>query len=82
MMLPQFVNLEHNVEGRKAVVSVEDREVRKQREMWGMYTSLEAKFNSDHPRNHTRLPTKSHFGSFRRSHCDFEISWSWLQGNS
>jgi len=35
MTIPPFVNLEHDEAARKAVVSVNDREERKQREMWG-----------------------------------------------
>jgi len=35
MTIPQFVKLEHDKAARKAVVSVEDKEVRNQREMWG-----------------------------------------------
>lgn len=35
MTIPQFVNLEHDEAARKAYVTVEDREVKKQREMWG-----------------------------------------------
>jgi len=35
MTIPPFVNLEHDPVGRKAIVSVQDREVRNQREMWG-----------------------------------------------
>jgi large subunit ribosomal protein L6 len=37
MTIPPFVHLEHDQAARKAVVSVENREERKQREMWGMY---------------------------------------------
>jgi large subunit ribosomal protein L6 len=36
MTIPPFVNIQHDVEARKAYVSVEDKEVKKQREMWGM----------------------------------------------
>jgi hypothetical protein len=39
MTIPPFVKLEHDTATRKAVVSVEDKEVRNQREMWGMYPS-------------------------------------------
>lgn len=35
MTIPPFVKLEHDELARKAVVSVQDREERKQREMWG-----------------------------------------------
>ncbi|KAI9054574.1 hypothetical protein LZ554_001727 [Drepanopeziza brunnea f. sp. 'monogermtubi'] len=35
MTIPPFVNLEHDTAARKAFVTVEDREVKKQREMWG-----------------------------------------------
>jgi large subunit ribosomal protein L6 len=37
MTIPPFVNIEHDAAARRAVVSVEDKEVRKQREMWGEY---------------------------------------------
>jgi large subunit ribosomal protein L6 len=36
MTIPTFVNIEHDTVAKKAFVTVEDREVRKQREMWGM----------------------------------------------
>jgi large subunit ribosomal protein L6 len=36
MTIPEFVKLEHDTAARKAYVTVEDREVKKQREMWGM----------------------------------------------
>jgi large subunit ribosomal protein L6 len=39
MTIPPFVKLEHDEATRKAYVTVDDREVKKQREMWGM-TSL------------------------------------------
>ncbi|KAH6679800.1 ribosomal protein-like protein L6 [Halenospora varia] len=35
MALPPFVKIEHDVAARKAYVSVEDREIAKQRAMWG-----------------------------------------------
>lgn len=35
MTIPTFVNLEHDTAARKAYVTIEDREVKKQREMWG-----------------------------------------------
>jgi hypothetical protein len=35
MTIPTFVKLEHDDAARKAYVTVEDREVKKQREMWG-----------------------------------------------
>ena len=35
MTIPNFINLEHDEPNRKAFVSVEDKEVKKQREMWG-----------------------------------------------
>lgn len=35
MTIPSFVKLEHDDATRKAYVTVEDREVKKQREMWG-----------------------------------------------
>ncbi|RDL37172.1 putative 60S ribosomal protein L6 [Venustampulla echinocandica] len=35
MTIPPFVLLEHDIAARKAYVTVEDKEVKKQREMWG-----------------------------------------------
>ncbi|KAH6713793.1 putative mitochondrial 54S ribosomal protein YmL16 [Leptodontidium sp. 2 PMI_412] len=35
LTIPNFVNLEHDTATRKAYVTIEDREVKKQREMWG-----------------------------------------------
>lgn len=35
MTIPNFIYLEHDEANRKAFVSVEDKEVKKQREMWG-----------------------------------------------
>lgn len=40
MTIPSFVKLEHDDAARKAYVTVEDREVKKQREMWGNETLL------------------------------------------
>lgn len=34
--IPSFVKLDHDAEGRKAVLTVEDKEQKKQMEMWGM----------------------------------------------
>jgi hypothetical protein len=39
MTIPPFVKLVHDTAARKAIVSVEDKEVRNQREMWGMRPS-------------------------------------------
>jgi large subunit ribosomal protein L6 len=36
MTIPPFVSLEHDPANMKAYVTVEDKEVKKQREMWGM----------------------------------------------
>jgi len=35
MDVPAFVKLEHDIALRKAYVTVQDKEVQKQREMWG-----------------------------------------------
>lgn len=35
MAIPAFVNLEQDIENRKAFVTVLDKEIKKQREMWG-----------------------------------------------
>jgi large subunit ribosomal protein L6 len=40
MTIPPFVKLEHDAAARKAYVTVEDREVKKQREMWGMLSTI------------------------------------------
>ena len=40
MMIPSFIQIEHDEANRKAFVRVEDEEVKKQREMWGMNLSL------------------------------------------
>jgi large subunit ribosomal protein L6 len=36
MTIPEFVKLDYDTALRKAYVTVEDKEVKKQREMWGM----------------------------------------------
>ena len=36
MTIAPFIKLEHDAATRKAFVTVEDKEVKKQREMWGM----------------------------------------------
>jgi large subunit ribosomal protein L6 len=36
MTIPTFVNLEHDMAARNAFVTVQDKEIQKQREMWGM----------------------------------------------
>jgi large subunit ribosomal protein L6 len=41
MTIPNFINLEHDEANRKAFVSVEDKEIKKQREMWGMLPSMD-----------------------------------------
>jgi large subunit ribosomal protein L6 len=41
MTIPPFVHIEHDVAAKKAFVTVEDREIRKQREMWGMRPPFE-----------------------------------------
>jgi hypothetical protein len=35
LTIPPFVKLEHDTALRKAFVTVEDREIKQQREMWG-----------------------------------------------
>jgi large subunit ribosomal protein L6 len=44
MTIPPFVKLEHDAAARKAYVTVEDREVKKQREMWGMSSTMTSWF--------------------------------------
>jgi large subunit ribosomal protein L6 len=46
MTIPKFVILEHDTASRKAIVSVEDKEVKKQREMWGMFSSKREYLNA------------------------------------
>lgn len=41
MTIPNFINLDHDEANRKALVSVEDKGIKKQREMWGMSTSTD-----------------------------------------
>jgi large subunit ribosomal protein L6 len=45
MTIPPFVKLEHDEAARKAYVMVEDREVKKQREMWGMASFVSSRAN-------------------------------------
>lgn len=40
LTIPNFVNLEHDTATRKAYVTIENSEVKKQREMWGMKSAL------------------------------------------
>ncbi len=85
MTIPHFVKLEHDTVARKAFVSVEDREVKKQREMWGMafsVTSVPEPRILTSPRNHSSVPTKSHPRRIRRTHSNSSISWSWIQSYS
>jgi hypothetical protein len=42
MEIPPFIQVEHDEAARKAIVSVQDKEVRKQREMWGECALLNA----------------------------------------
>ena len=41
MTIPNFINLDHDEANRKAFVSVENKEIKKQREMWGTSTSAD-----------------------------------------
>jgi large subunit ribosomal protein L6 len=36
MTVPPFVKVEHDATERRAVVTVEDKEIKQQREMWGV----------------------------------------------
>ena len=40
MTIPHFIQLDHDEPNRKAIVSVLDKEVKKQREMWGMFAQF------------------------------------------
>jgi len=40
MDVPAFVKLEHDVTLRKAYVTVQNKEIQKQREMWGTFQHL------------------------------------------
>lgn len=42
--IPRFFKLDHDAENRKVVVAVEDRTIKRQREMWGM-CRFDALFN-------------------------------------
>lgn len=35
LIIPPFVNIDHDVEARKATLSIEDQNVKQQKEMWG-----------------------------------------------
>ena len=39
MTIPPFIKLEHDTAAGKAVVTVEDKDIRNQREMWGTHSS-------------------------------------------
>ena len=39
VQIPPYMSLDHNKETRKAILSILNREERKQREMWGMSPS-------------------------------------------
>lgn len=41
MTIPPYIQIEHDLAARKAVVAVDNREIRKQREMWGTKTDPE-----------------------------------------
>jgi hypothetical protein len=47
MTIPPFVKLEHDAAARKAYVTVKDREVKKQREMWGMRFTMASTSHAD-----------------------------------
>jgi hypothetical protein len=82
MTIPAFVNLEHDEATRKAYVTVEDREVKKQREMWGMASAF-SKWDNVlilH-RDYSRIPTKSHPRGIRRPYSYFKISGSWISSH-
>jgi len=36
MEIPPYLKIEHDTEARTALLSVEDQEIKKQKEMWGM----------------------------------------------
>lgn len=40
MTISPYIKLEYDAEGRKAYVTVHDKEVKKQREMWGMDSAI------------------------------------------
>jgi hypothetical protein len=84
MTIPPFVNLEHDEAARKAYVTVEDREVKKQREMWGTAFPHLQWHNALilGLRNNSSIPTKPYPWSFRRSHSYSTIGGSWIQSNS
>lgn len=82
MVIPPFVQVEHDEATRKAYVTVEDKEVKKQREMWGAYFQISyVNASSDIQigtqtltftslyRHNPRLSPKSHPRRLRRPHC-------------
>lgn len=38
LSIPPFVHLDHDAEGRRVTLSIEDREAKEQRQMWGRST--------------------------------------------
>jgi hypothetical protein len=69
MIIPQFVHIEHDAIAKKAFVTVEDREVRKQREMWGMrlFKPVGGATLTLTSRHHKSLPSKPHPRRLRRT---------------
>lgn len=86
--LPPYMSLEHNKETRKAILSVLDREERKQREMWGMFcfpyhvAAEPSNVVSDSHRNDPRIPQQPHIRRVRRSRCDITTCGGRLQSYS
>lgn len=84
MTIPPFVNLEHDAAARKAVVSVEDKEVRNQREMWGMHPSKSISWfhRTKDLRHDSSISTKPYSRSLGRPYCHSSISWCRIQSDS
>ena len=45
IQIPPYMSLDHDKESRKATLNIVDREVRKQREMWGASASTSSLAN-------------------------------------
>jgi hypothetical protein len=83
MTIPEFVKLEYDTALRKAYVTVEDKEVKKQREMWGMFppSPLHRTIILINSRHHTSISTKPHSRRLGRPYRHFKVSRGWIQSN-
>lgn len=85
MTIPSFIQLEHDTAARKAYISVLDKEVKKQREMWGTiaipFPILFMLANSFH-RDDSRILTEPHSGRIGRTLGNPEASGCWVPSYS